>query len=959
MIELRVLGALDLRDEVDCEIGRVLAQPKRLALLAYLALTHATQQRESLLALFWPELDDEHARLALRQSVHFLRTSLGTEVISSRSGEELELASGALRCDALEFERALDDARLVDALALYRGDLLPGFHADDIAPELEQWLDRERQRLRARASRAAWALAEAAERGSNGVEAAHRARQAVQFAPDDEAGFRRLVSLLDRLGDRNGALRVYDDFARRLRSEFGVEPAAETRALLEAVRLRETARSEGPPPGHAVPQLVLPRTERRAPSGDTLLAGAATMSPPPRRAIRWPRLAILGGVALLAAGIVTMWAPWSHPVPPRTIAVGFIQNQGGDSTVETARILTGLLATDLARVRGLSVVGDTRLYEILGQLGATALTRESFAAAARRAGAVELIEGVLYRRPDGALRLDLRRVNAGDGAVRETYTADGADAFELADRVTTTIAETFALTAPATPLAAVASGSLVARRLLEEGLRASYRGDRGGAYNLFAAALREDSTFAMAAYYLAMAARYGAPDSSRALLERANRLGEHATERERLLIRLAWVSSEQREFAAVVDSLVARYPNEPDGYLALGTVRTIAGDFLAAIEPFRRVLAMDSLSLQGKAVPCRACDAYLAIVSAYESVDSLPAAERTAREWIRLQPAWAAPWDASAGVLTLGGNWARAQEAHRHAESLRPGASDPYYPARLAILAGDYAEGDSLLAERLRFDERDTEALWLLVISLRNQGRLKDAMPYADRTIRWTPKASNAPPRLARAQVLYELERYREAALGFESLAPPWPAGASAEPGLLARQRSWPLAHAAAAWAAVSDTARVARLGAEIEAVAHYSSYGRDWRLPDHVRGLLWQARGRHDSAVVEFRRAIYSPTFGYTRTNVELARSLLTLGRADEAVATLQSALRGSLDGSNLYVTRTELHELLARAFEAAGRRDSAIAHYRRVADAWRGGDPAFRTRAETARRKLRALER
>ena len=86
----------------------MLAQPKRLAFLAYLALTRTPHRRESLLALFWPEQDDERARLALRQSVHFLRTTLGAAVVVSRSGEEVALGEGVVRCDAAEFERALD-----------------------------------------------------------------------------------------------------------------------------------------------------------------------------------------------------------------------------------------------------------------------------------------------------------------------------------------------------------------------------------------------------------------------------------------------------------------------------------------------------------------------------------------------------------------------------------------------------------------------------------------------------------------------------------------------------------------------------------------------------------------------------------------------------------------------------------------------------------------------------------
>ena len=60
---------------------------------------------------------------------------------------------------------------------------------------------------------------------------------------------------------------------------------------------------------------------------------------------------------------------------------------------------------------------------------------------------------------------------------------------------------------------------------------------------------------------------------------------------------------------------------------------------------------------------------------------------------------------------------------------------------------------------------------------------------------------------------------------------------------------------------------------------------------------------------------------------------------------------LHGGIEGSGLYVTRTELHELLAQAFAAAGARDSAAAHWAVVERAWRGADPALQARYETAR--------
>ena len=80
----------------------------------------------------------------------------------------------------------------------------------------------------------------------------------------------------------------------------------------------------------------------------------------------------------------------------------------------------------------------------------------------------------------------------------------------------------------------------------------------------------------------------------------------------------------------------------------------------------------------------------------------------------------------------------------------------------------------------------------------------------------------------------------------------------------------------------------------------------------------------------------------------------LLRLNRPREAVAALQPAFRGSLEAANLYITRTELHEMLAQAFDAAGLRDSATVHWWAVETAWRNADPQFRPRWEVARRRL-----
>src|SRR6266571_1759796 len=110
MIEFRMLGTLNLTGPGGRELRILLAQPRRLALLAYLAAAtpQGFHRRDSLLALFWPELDQEHARAALRQALHVVRDALGADAVASRGDEEIGLAFDHVSCDVGAFERAVE-----------------------------------------------------------------------------------------------------------------------------------------------------------------------------------------------------------------------------------------------------------------------------------------------------------------------------------------------------------------------------------------------------------------------------------------------------------------------------------------------------------------------------------------------------------------------------------------------------------------------------------------------------------------------------------------------------------------------------------------------------------------------------------------------------------------------------------------------------------------------------------
>lgn len=238
-LSLRLLGGLELEATDGTRVSSILSQPKRVALLVLLACGsgNGLLRRDSLIGLLWPELDQDRGRHALRQSLYVLRKALGHDLVESRGDDEVGLRRDVVLCDVKRFEREATSGNAESAMDMYGGDLLPGFFVSD-AVEFERWLEAERLRLRRIAASCCWRLAEQYEAGGDAVGCSKWARHAVDLAPFDEGAVHRLIELLDRIGNRAGALGAYDHFARRLRAEYAAEPSPETEALVDRVRTR-------------------------------------------------------------------------------------------------------------------------------------------------------------------------------------------------------------------------------------------------------------------------------------------------------------------------------------------------------------------------------------------------------------------------------------------------------------------------------------------------------------------------------------------------------------------------------------------------------------------------------------------------------------------------------------------------------------------------------------------------
>ena len=339
MIRFTMLGTLDLRSDDGAVATALLVQPKRLALLAYLcSASGAFHRRDTLLGLFWPESDAEHARTSLRKALHVLRRSLGRETVMSRGDEELGIDRSAIWCDVTALQQALSAGRLEDALALYRDDLLAGFFLSD-APQFDRWLEDERTRLRRAAAGAAQALASQCEAAGQLEAAIAWARREVVLAAPGESAVRRVMDLLDRSGDPAGAVAAYDTFVRNLATDYELEPGPETKALVERIRAR---------PARAAP-----------------MAPPRAAETPPRRRV-WS--ARLSAVAVLLVGVILALRSFNHS-GARTAAQQRAPRRGGNTVVAV------LPFTYTSRIGGDQYFADGLQQEVIARLSSmTAIT---------------------------------------------------------------------------------------------------------------------------------------------------------------------------------------------------------------------------------------------------------------------------------------------------------------------------------------------------------------------------------------------------------------------------------------------------------------------------------------------------------------------------------------------------------------------------------------------------------
>ena len=946
-MRLRTIGGL----WIEGEQPRGPLGPRPLALLALVAAAGQRGiSRERVVGILWADTDEEQARHTLSQTLYRLRRETGRDWFTPTV--ELRL-DPAVSSDIGDLHAALSAGELERVATLYTGKFLDGFYLPG-APEFERWVEEERDRLHHQAVHAVEQLAARADQAGHfpiAVRIWHRLTELDALSARYAMGY---MQALAAVGDRPRALAHANLYRETVRRELETEPDPAVRQLEAALRAPVPAR-------HAAPLSSLPAVPPPAPvqSGPPAAAPSGYRAepagtPPRRRSHRW--LAPVAVVAIVVLGFaVRSFRNGSASMPP-FLAVGDIGTEAADSS-RLGAILRDMLATSLGSVEGLQVVANSRLVELMPR-GADPGPRATNDAA-RRAGATEVIEGELTAGPGGMV-LSLRRVALPNGIVRKGYVIRAADRYAMVDSATAAIARDLKLTPPSVAVTEIRTSSPVAYALYEEGLRANYGYDGSAAYRLMKAALQRDSGFAMAAYYVWQLSRsYADASTTAAAMARAKHLATRTIDRERLQIQgsIAEVDAPLQKALAIAETLTVKYPSDPEGHLLLGSIEERAGDWAAAGRAYARAVALDSAAGALRTPYCRVCTALFGMTRQYLWWDSAAAAERSARRLIALRPDEPYVWANLIEPLLRQERRGEAVAVWVKAHPEGPAATrDPNNFYRDDIRWGRFEEVDRALrqdAESGR-EELRREAWWLLHLSLRDQGRLREVDSVRRLWVAANLAKGENPADQPSDVLMSGMERgHPEVSIRSLRSQAERTAGSTGPPGVRNRYLVWYLTLAGTAHAASGDTAVVRRLADSVEALGPTSQFGRDAKLHYFLRGLLFQRQGRHADAVDAFRRSVFSLTDGYTRINLMMARSLLELHRPAEAIAVLRPAIRGGVDGSNTYTSRTDLHQALALAFEQAGQADSARAHWRAVESAWRHADPEFRDRYLEARRK------
>jgi DNA-binding SARP family transcriptional activator len=200
-------------------------------LLFYL-LIHPPQTRDQIIADFWPDLAAENAKSTFHVVKSQTRSPLGRSLILFQDDRYTVQLEPDCWFDVATFESLLQgqdqrQARLEEAVALYRGDFLEDYDAE--------WCQATRERLRLAFRSALLELGTLYSAQRQLDRALVTLQRVVELDDLFEPACRALMQVYILQGDTAAALEQYDSLAQRLEEQVGIDPSSETQTLYRSI----------------------------------------------------------------------------------------------------------------------------------------------------------------------------------------------------------------------------------------------------------------------------------------------------------------------------------------------------------------------------------------------------------------------------------------------------------------------------------------------------------------------------------------------------------------------------------------------------------------------------------------------------------------------------------------------------------------------------------------------------
>ena len=670
---------------------------------------------------------------------------------------------------------------------------------------------------------------------------------------------------------------------------------------------------------------------------------------------------------LVSAGVITavvlalVLKPWQIEFRPTQeaiaeefrIAVMYFDNLADpDDPQKWGEIITNLLIADLAESHYLQVLSSQRLHDLMTQSGykeIKVINRDIATEIANKGRAKWMILGHIVREKPH-LEIASQLVDAASGDVVAAQQITGGpddDPFSLVDKLTAELKADLALPAeaaqePDRPVADVTTNSPEAYRDYLAGVDFYDKFYLVEAASCFEKAVADDSTFAMAYYYLALL-------KDRQFLEKAVKYSDRAGQKEQHYIRSleAAYRGDMTRAVEELETLVAQFPDEKKAYYDMGRFQYATGDYERSFANLEKAVAIDPFYKP----------AYNQMAYAYDRTENFEKALWAINKYIELAPNEANPYDTRGDIYSRKGKLDAAIESFRMALQIKPDFGPSLESlGRMYIFKREYAKAESCYTAFGKVDNgryQSDVGLYMAGIQI-FRGQFRKALEILDSSIAADSlrrAAGQDIPKpeykyLKKALVLTELKDFQGAEENYkEYLACPPTSFVNTVAGYHAFYIQF--------LAGIGQLKKAEELADTLKRTLEKS----DSPLNSYwfALGLIHRANGEPQKAIAYFEKVTPAITDFYSR--FWKARAYLDAERLEEAVIefeTLLSVYSSYRVFFGVWGVRT--HYYLGLAYEQSKWFGKAVEQYQAFLDYWQNADVPIGD-VEDARARLQRL--